>query len=256
MRTEAKELVRPLANRLAGAVHGAHTDDPVVSFTFDDGPDEVETPRILAALADHGARATFFVIGQRALRYPELVRRIRSEGHEVGSHADVHRALTGIPLREVLRRIRRGKRGLERVLDEPVRLFRPPFGFLSRGGHLAARACSLEVVSWSAAAEDWRELPVDDLVRLGLQRLAPGGILLLHERHEPLPVPDPPPEPGFDREQLVRALLGEASSRGWRSVTVGDLLSGRAADRRLSFRSSSAHPGGGAGAQPAPSHER
>jgi peptidoglycan/xylan/chitin deacetylase (PgdA/CDA1 family) len=228
--------VRPLATRVAGSIHGARTDDPVVSLTFDDGPDEVMTPRILAALADHGARATFFLLGERALRHPDLVREIREAGHEIGSHADVHRPLTGIPLSEVMRRIRRGKRDLEVVLGEPVRHFRPPFGYLSRGGHVVARGCSLRVVDWSVSTGDWLDHPVDELVDRALSGLRPGGILLLHERHEPLPVPDPPPAPRFDREMLVRRLLEETSSRGWTSISVRELLARGPVDARLVFR--------------------
>jgi len=236
IRTQAKELARPLASWMIGSIHGARTDDPVVAFTFDDGPDEVETPRLLRALADHGAHATFFVVGDRARRYPELVRTIRSAGHEVGSHSDLHRQLTALPLRRAAADIRRGKRNLERALDERVRLFRPPFGFISRGGYLVARSLRLDVVAWSAEARDWLELDIDELVGNAFRTLGPGGILLLHERHEPPQVPEPPPAPTFDRELLLRRLLGEAEGRGWRSVTVSELLRRRRVDRRLWFR--------------------
>jgi peptidoglycan/xylan/chitin deacetylase (PgdA/CDA1 family) len=235
-RRAAKEFVRPLASRLVGSIHGARTDEPLVSFTFDDGPDETETPRLLALLADHQARATFFILGERARRYPELVRAIRAAGHEVGSHSDVHRRLTGITLSDVAQRVRRGKRDLEAVLGEPIELFRPPYGFLTRPAYLVVRCLSLDVVAWSAEAKDWFDLPVDDLVGIALGQLQPGGILLLHERHEPWQVASPPPAPTFDRELLARKLLDEIAVRGWKSVTVGELLAGRRVDRRLWFR--------------------
>jgi peptidoglycan/xylan/chitin deacetylase (PgdA/CDA1 family) len=232
VRAQAKELVRPLASRLIGSIHGVRTDDPLVAFTFDDGPDEHETPRLLRALADYDARATFFVLGERARRYPHLVRLIRSAGHEVGSHSDVHRRLTSLPLRQVRARIRRGKRDLEHALGEPVRLFRPPYGFVTRGGYLIARSLSLDVVAWSAEAKDWLDLEVDELVGNAFRTLRPGGILLLHERHEP----PPDAEPTFDRELVLRRLLEETRTRGWRSVSVGELLERGPVDRRLWFR--------------------
>jgi peptidoglycan/xylan/chitin deacetylase (PgdA/CDA1 family) len=235
-RAKAKELLRPAASRLIGSVYAARTDEPLVAFTFDDGPDERETPRILEALADGGARATFFILGERARRHPELVRLIRSAGHEIGSHSDVHRQLTALPLRDAAADIRRGKRDLEHVLGEPVRLFRPPFGFITRGGYLFARSLSLDVIAWSAEAKDWLELEVDELVANAFATLRPGGILLLHERHEPPQVPNPPPEPTFDRALLVRRLLEQADAKGWRSIPVGELLAKRPVDRRLWFR--------------------
>jgi peptidoglycan/xylan/chitin deacetylase (PgdA/CDA1 family) len=231
-----KELVRPLASRVLGSIYSARTTDPVVAFTFDDGPDEHETPRILDALEDHRARATFFVLGERARRYPELVRTIRSRGHEVGLHADVHRPLTHATPRVAAAGIRRSKHDLETILGEPITFFRPPFGFLSRSAYLIARGLSLRVVVWSAQAEDWHERPLEQLVATAFRGLRPGGILLLHERYEPPPTAIPPSPPTFDRALLVRTLLAETASRGWNAVTVGELLSGRQVDRRLWFR--------------------
>jgi peptidoglycan-N-acetylglucosamine deacetylase len=231
-RRPLKELVRPFASLLVGSIHGARTDEPLVSFTFDDGPDPHETPRLLRALGENDARATFFILGERARCYPEFVRSIRAAGHEVGLHADVHRRLTELPLRQVADDIRRSKHDLEAILDESIRLFRPPYGFLTHGGYLIARSLSLKVVAWSAEAKDWLELPVERLVANALAQLEPGGILLLHERHEPPPLHGPT----FDRELLVRILLAEIASRGWRSVPVGELIAGRPLDKRLWFR--------------------
>jgi peptidoglycan/xylan/chitin deacetylase (PgdA/CDA1 family) len=232
IRAPLKELLRPLATRVLGSIHGACTDEPLVSFTFDDGPDPHETPRLLGALGENSARATFFILGERARRYPDLVRSIRAAGHEIGSHADAHRRLTDISLRAVAKDIHRSKRELEDILGEPIRFFRPPYGFVTRGGYLVARGLSLKVVGWSAEAKDWLELPVERLAATALAQLKPGGILLLHERHEP----PPPQTPTFDRELLVRVLLAEIASRGWKSIPVGELIAGRSVDKRLWFR--------------------
>jgi peptidoglycan/xylan/chitin deacetylase (PgdA/CDA1 family) len=249
-----KELVRPLASRVLGSIYSARTTDPVAAFTFDDGPDEHETPRILDALEDHRARATFFVLGERARRYPELVRTIRSRGHEVGLHADVHRPLTQLTLRAAAARIRRSKRDLEAILGEPITFFRPPFGFLSRRTYLIARSLSLRVVVWSAQAEDWHERPVEQLVATALRGLRPGAILLLHERYEPPATAIPPTAPTFDRALLVRTLLAETTARGWSVVTVGELLSGRRVERRLWFRRPEQPPGLANGGYIVPRH--
>ena len=240
-RSVLKDLARPLAARLAGSVHGARTDEPLVSFTFDDSPDGRETPRMLDVLAEHEARATFFVLGERARRHPELVRLIHAAGHEIGSHSDVHRVLPELPLRAVLRDIRRSKHELEQIVGEPIELFRPPFGFLTRRGYLIARSLSLDVVGWSAEAKDWLDRPIGDLVAIACSQLRPGGILLLHDGLEPAYGASPPPLPTFDRVELVRTLLIEIAERGWRSVPVGELLQGRSIDRRLWFRLP-AHP--------------
>ena len=235
-RSVLRESLRPLAVRLLGSIHGARTEEPVVSLTFDDSPDEHETPRLLELLAAHGARASFFVLGERARRHPDLVRQIRSAGHDIGSHSDVHRALPDFSLRLVRGEIRRSKRDLEEIIGEPIKFFRPPFGFLTRSVYLAARSLSLDVVAWSADARDWLDLPIGELSAFAFGRLRPGGILLLHDGLEPAYGPNPPPLPGFDRIELVRTILAEIASRGWRSVSVGELVQGRSVDRRLWFR--------------------
>jgi peptidoglycan/xylan/chitin deacetylase (PgdA/CDA1 family) len=235
-RRSLREFARRHATRLIGSINGVRTDDRIVAFTFDDGPDETETPRVLDVLADHGARATFFLLGERARRHPDLVQRIRSAGHQVGSHADTHRVLPQLPLRTVRRDLRRSKLTLEQILGEPVELFRPPFGFLTRRGYLAARSLSLEVVAWSSEARDWEQLPFEQLTENAFSRLRPGGILLLHDGLLPAYGPHPPALPTFDRAEMVRRLLVESAFRGWSSVTVGELLEGRPVDRKLWFR--------------------
>ncbi|HEY5062011.1 MAG TPA: polysaccharide deacetylase family protein, partial [Gemmatimonadaceae bacterium] len=93
---------------LGGAAHGAFyrnspifgrpitkldTSDRAVALTFDDGPNPQATPLILDALATRGARATFFILGRHAERWPEIVRRIAEEGHAIGNHGYYHRKL-------------------------------------------------------------------------------------------------------------------------------------------------------------------
>lgn len=211
---------------LAGSIVGAETTDSVVAFSFDDGPDPVETPRILAVLAAHRARATFFLLARQAERSPETVAAIRAGGHEVGLHGDDHRRLPSASTREVIETIRAGKRRLERLVDEPVQLFRPPFGSQDLRSYVVARCCGMQVVAWTANAQDWLERPVEEQVRTGLKGLAIGGIILLHDRFEPDPR-RPQAAPRVDRVRLVDGLLAGIESRGWSATTVGELLEGR-----------------------------
>jgi peptidoglycan/xylan/chitin deacetylase (PgdA/CDA1 family) len=213
-----------LGGRALGTIVGAHTDEGVVALTFDDGPDETESDRLLAALDRRGARATFFVLAQRAEAHPDVVRRIAAS-QEVGLHGDEHVRLAGVPAREVVRIVRDGKRRLERIVEAPVTLFRPPGGEQTLLSFVVARATGLRVVHWSAAAEDWLDLEVDELVRRSMAHLSPGGVLLLHDRFEP--GPDAAAPPALDRVELLCRLLDALASRGWRAVTVGDLLHAR-----------------------------
>ncbi len=218
--------IRKAALRLAGTVVGADTDEHVVGLTFDDGPDPVESDRLLAALDRAGARATFFLLAHRAEMHADVVARISAAGHEIGLHGDDHLQLGEAPLREVVRVILGGKRRLESVLGAPVTLFRPPGGEQTPLSFLLARATGMRVVHWSAAAEDWLDLGLDELVRRGLSGLGPGGILLLHERFEPDPRA-PSAAPDVDRVELLERLLAAMGGSGWRAMPAGELLQGR-----------------------------
>src|SRR5215210_9112284 len=97
------------------------TEERVIALTYDDGPDPERTPGVLDALAEAGARATFFTLVDRAADYPDLIRRVAADGHEIGLHGEDHTRLTNLTFREALRRIRRGKRRLEELIGQPVK---------------------------------------------------------------------------------------------------------------------------------------
>lgn len=220
--------LRPPVARALGSIFGVRTQDPVVAFTFDDGPHPEETPRILSVLADHRARATFFLIGERAATYPSLVHEIRAEGHEVALHGDRHDDLTKISASAAKDVISNGRRRLEQILGESVRLFRPPFGNLSVLAYLIAKTSGLEVIAWSAVAKDWLDTNLDEYSAIAMKRLRAGGILLAHEGL------DRTSSRSRTRERMDR-LLTDVEDRGWSVQTVSGLLRGRQPVRRIWF---------------------
>src|SRR5581483_8540438 len=130
-----------------GSIHGAWNPTRQVALTFDDGPDPVVTPRLLDLLVQRGARATFFVLTERATARPDLIRRMLAEGHEVALHFDRHDRITDLPPREARRRLAAAKAELE-AMAGPVVYFRPPYGGQSLRTYLIARSLGLQVVSW------------------------------------------------------------------------------------------------------------
>ena len=158
------------------------TTRPEVWLTIDDGPDPDDTPRILALLAAHSARATFFSIGKNVAAHPGLVRAIVAAGHEVAHHTQTHPLASfwcASPKR-VARELDDGLAGLDAAGVRPTR-FRPPAGLknLWLGPALAARG--LTGVGWSARGLEGRAGDVDAVVRRVTRGVAPGSILLLHE---------------------------------------------------------------------------
>jgi peptidoglycan-N-acetylglucosamine deacetylase len=151
-----------------------------LALTFDDGPDPRWTPAILDALRAAGARATFFVLGERARRHPDVVRRTAGEGHAVAVHADRHRRHTDLTAEE-------GAADLDRALDtlaglgmEP-RHWRTPWGVEAGWTRHLAADRGLDVVGWTADTHDWRGDLAETMLAAIRADLGDGAIVLAHD---------------------------------------------------------------------------
>jgi peptidoglycan-N-acetylglucosamine deacetylase len=153
-----------------------------VALTFDDGPDPVDTPKLLDLLREKGVKATFFVVGKRADRYPEVVRRAWAEGHMVGNHTWSHYSLfCFLTPRRLRAEIERGNESIRRSCGFRPRFFRSPVGL--RHPLLAPylETFGLEYVSWSVRTFDTFTTNSSILAQRILKRAARGDIILLHD---------------------------------------------------------------------------
>ena len=152
-----------------------------VALTFDDGPDPVWTPRVLDLLADRRTRASFFLVGERAARTPETVRRMAAEGHEVGNHAWSHRSLWLCGPKRTATQISRAHEVLAELAGRAPRHFRPPWGMVNVAMFAALRRCGERCVFWSIQPEGLRPAPAERQVSHVLGRAHPGAIVDLHD---------------------------------------------------------------------------
>ncbi|MHC3474849.1 polysaccharide deacetylase family protein [Streptomyces sp. 7R007] len=168
---------RSFCPRLAGTGRRGH-----VALTFDDGPDPESTPRFLDALDDLGVRATFFVLGESAVRYPGLIRETVRRGHEIAVHGWVHdRPWLPAPTRDA-RHLSRAAGALHDLTGRRPEWYRPPYGILTAGRWTAARRAGLRPVLWTAWGRDWTHRATPASVRsLVAADLRDGGTVLLHD---------------------------------------------------------------------------
>jgi peptidoglycan/xylan/chitin deacetylase (PgdA/CDA1 family) len=157
-----------------------------VALTFDDGPHPTWTPRVLETLAEHGAKATFFLVGRKAARHPEIVKAIVDAGHAVGLHSWAHDRLFALRREKVVREdLRRGVAALERVTGTRPTLFRPPIGHTNPIIARVVDALDLTVVGWTIAGRDGlARARVDDVVARVRRDLRDGAIVMLHDSPE------------------------------------------------------------------------
>lgn len=176
------------------ALGAAQPDERVLALTFDDGPNPTYTPAILDVLKSHGVKATFFVLGQNAARYPDLIDRIRDEGHVLASHTWAHPKLTTVSDQVIIREIESTQRELAAhgVVSKCVR---PPYG--ATNAHIQTiirdHAQDSRTVLWSIDSNDWRRPAAGVIADNVSSRFRPGAIILMHDG-------------GGDRSRTVQAL--------------------------------------------------
>jgi peptidoglycan-N-acetylglucosamine deacetylase len=192
--------------------------DPIVSITFDDGPNPRATPRILDVLAREGVAVTFFVLGRHAERWPALVRRMADEGHQLGNHGYWHRKLHRRTPAYVRDDLTRGTEAICRASGLPrLRHFRAPHGFRSPWVTPIARSLGQRTVGWSLGVWDSARPGAEEIARRALGGMRPGSILLLHDGDGY--------DPEGDRTQTADALpliIDGLRARGLRFTTLPD----------------------------------
>jgi peptidoglycan/xylan/chitin deacetylase (PgdA/CDA1 family) len=156
---------------------------PHIALTFDDGPDPRDTPRLLDILAKRGVTATFFQLGERAERRPELVRAVADAGHQIGMHGYRHRPF---PL-EAPQVLRRHLAYTQRLLADisgcaatAICDVRPPYGFSTPTVFDSLTLWGYRSVMWSVVPFHWLQ-PAEPTIAQALQLVRPGSILVLHE---------------------------------------------------------------------------
>ncbi|MFK3985106.1 polysaccharide deacetylase family protein [Micromonospora sp. NPDC050397] len=178
----------------------------VVSLTFDDGPNPVDTPRLLSVLRTHRVKAVFCLWGEHVARRPDLVRRIVAAGHSIGNHSMRHDDMANwsparieADLRQTNALIRHTVPGVQ------IRYFRAPYGSWGQTPAVAARM-GMRPLGWRLAITDWEPPGTDVLRDRLLDGVTPGAVVLMHDG-------------GGDRAQTVDAVdqvIPLLKSRGWR----------------------------------------
>jgi peptidoglycan/xylan/chitin deacetylase (PgdA/CDA1 family) len=201
-----------------------HGRDPgQMALTFDDGPNEPHTMRLLDLLAAHGAKATFFLIGKYVRRRPEVARAIHTAGHAIGNHTYNHPNLILVSGAKLRQELEDCCKSLEDAVGMPAPLFRPPFGGRRPNVLRTARSAGLQTVMWSVTGFDWNAESAAAIVgkvtqQVDSRRRPQGEIVLLHDGGHL--------EFGADRSRTVeatRVLLERYAAEGKKFVSIPDL---------------------------------
>lgn len=152
----------------------------VIALTFDDGPEDVYTPQILAILKEKNVKASFFVMGQRVKEYPELLTQIHSDGHAIGNHTWYHPNITTLTNAQMIQTVQSTADEIEKVIGIKTDLFRPPFGAIKDSQIEILNNMGYRSISWTIDSYDWNGTSSTEILARVNIRALPGGIVLLH----------------------------------------------------------------------------
>jgi len=156
------------------------SDEKRVALTFDDVPDNHFTPQVLDVLRNYGVKATFFVVGNRAEKYPEIMMRILEEGHIVGNHSYDHANLPKLTNEALHNEILRTQNILQAATGRTINFIRPPYGNISEEQIKWLASQHMLIVNWNVDSLDWKGLTAEQIEANIMSHLTPGAIVLQH----------------------------------------------------------------------------
>jgi peptidoglycan/xylan/chitin deacetylase (PgdA/CDA1 family) len=200
-------------------VKSVPTNKKVVALTFDDGPCPPFTPQILDTLKAQHIKATFFMIGERVEKYPELAKRTANEGHAIENHTFTHPGnISSESKAQVAGELDRCSQAIEKLAGRKPDLFRPPKGEMSNAIYRASIEKGYRIVLWSVSADHREARTPQAMADRVLRLVQPGGIILIHDGFYPSRWRD---------AAALPLIIDGLKERGYTFVTVPELLKTR-----------------------------
>lgn len=179
-----------------------------IVLTFDDGPLDPTTPSILQTLSEKKVKATFFLLGQNAKEYPDLVKKIQDEGHEIASHSYSHPQLTLLSKEAIEKEVKETDKAIFEATGILPRTFRPPYGAVNP---TVANIIGKPIIQWNIDSLDWQSKQKNAMIQTINQTASEGGIVLMHDI-----------QPAT--ADALPTIIDDLSAQGYQFVTVDELF--------------------------------
>ena len=168
-------------------IYCVQKDSRVCSLTFDAAWGNEDTGQLIEILGKYDIKATFFVVGAWAEKFPESVRALHEAGHEVMNHSDTHPHFTQLSADQMRAQLEACNDKVEAITGVRPELFRPPYGDYNDQVVATARACGMYAIQWDVDSLDWKNPTPEEICQRVLERVQPGSILLFHNAAENTP---------------------------------------------------------------------
>lgn len=206
------------------------TQEKVLAMTFDDGPHPTLTPKLLDICKARNVKCTFFVVGRNAKAYPQIIRRIIEEGHEIANHTYTHPSLTSRSDAQIRSELKMSEDALVAAANYRPHLIRPPYGAINtRIKQLMFSEFGYSTIMWSVDPQDWRRPGVSVVTSRLVNGAHPGAIMLAHDIHP-------------STIEAMPSTFDQLLAKGYQFVTVSQLLNLEKADMPVGMVISPALP--------------
>ena len=194
-------------------IYCVNTDEKKVALSFDAAWGADDTDSLLATLAKHNVKATFFLVGDWVRKYPEEVKRIAEGGHDIGNHSDKHPHMASMSKEQIKEDIMRAHNATKDVLGIDMTLFRPPFGEYNNTVMEALKECGYYVIQWDVDSLDWKEHGLQPLIDkvVNHKSLGNGSIVLMHNNAK------------YTKDALESIIIG-LKEQGYELVPLSELI--------------------------------
>lgn len=194
-------------------IYCVNTDEKKVALSFDAAWGADDTDSLLATLAKHNVKATFFLVGDWVRKYPEEVKRIASAGHDIGNHSDKHPHMASMSKEQIKEDVMRAHNSTKELLGIEMNLFRPPFGEYNNTVMEALKECGYYVIQWDVDSLDWKEFGLQPLIDkvVNHKSLGNGSIVLMHNNAK------------YTKDALESIIVG-LKEKGYELVPLSELI--------------------------------
>jgi peptidoglycan/xylan/chitin deacetylase (PgdA/CDA1 family) len=213
------ESMWPTMHAYGRSFIGLERGSPYLALTYDDGPNDPWTLRLLEVLDRHSVKATFFVLGKFVRQKPEIVRALAAAGHVIGNHSWDHPRLIFASDAELHRQVEETQSVIFDACGVTPTLFRPPYGGRRPGTLQAVRALGLEPVMWNVTCYDWKATSADKVFAHAQRQIRGGDVILMHDGDQ-LAM-------GTDRGHSVEAtdrIIAQYKAQGYQFVTIPEMM--------------------------------
>ena len=192
-------------------IYCVENNDNEIAITFDAGWGADKTESIINLLKEYNVKATFFLVGFWVESYPELVKKIHNAGYEIGVHSTTHKDMTKMNKAQIINELQITKNLIENLTNEPITLFRAPFGAYNNTLITTAKDLGLTTIQWDVDSLDWKGLTPEQMTLRVLNGVKSGSIILLHNNSDNI-------------VEGLRLILDRLTKKGYKITSVGNLI--------------------------------